>query len=765
MKIKKLICSILSCLILIAVFAGCADVSDQPLGGTDEEEYYEYPYDAVHESDSRMIQFYSSDRELDAFLNDYTRRHMRATDDRIHTHPVGAGSTAWKEWESMIGSWWDASAENGTMPSFYATKDLVRDWLISPVQDVQGYVWADDGSSLSSWGMGWAFPDYTLAGKGWFFDTANESEGWSAENAAVSVSDSVLIAQSEGAVEEIAVVSPKFEISTLISPFLRLGFGYEGSEAEDVYIYYQTEDSQSWTESQRVSFSQMCLNGAKSGSEIPMNGYYLPMYLQENWGASITKRVTRIKIVVKARRGETLTGSIALDYLCTEYDDRQPINPCNYILAAKNICEFDQDAGLLTQILPKARAAMNFLLNQLQGKEGLLSTHYLVGHSNDGMKSAGYGIGNGYWDVLAFPEVNLYCNISFYNALRAMAYLENMASHFKVEVEEVKTLNAGMDDECTYAETAESLTALAETCREKIRSEFWNEETGRFHAGLRDYYGDVQDNGYLMFNEQVIASGIATQEQTESVMSWINGERTVRGDLSSGDDIYTYEFAPRFNTAEIGSDFYWGYSAVFGGNVQDGGTALHLAYYDLVAQSAISKNTSFERLKAIQSWYEKVKAAGGTGQDFYRAYYDKTDISVQGGDSSGTIGVDYEFLEAALLFCAVPDAYFGLDTSYDGTLIVAPRLPSELDFWRMENLTFAGRYYDLSAGQFFVQISAVSDYRENAVDAKIEIRMQKPSFDFKILLNGEETSDYRIDGDRIVVRADFADVKAEIKKV
>ena len=55
----------------------------------------------------------------------------------------------------------------------------------------------------------------------------------------------------------------------------------------------------------------------------------------------------------------------------------------------------------------------------------------------------------------------------------------------------------------------------------------------------------------------MIASGIATQEQTESVMKWINGEREIASDESRGEDIYYFEFAPRFNTDDVETDFYW----------------------------------------------------------------------------------------------------------------------------------------------------------------------------------------------------------------
>ena len=134
-------------------------------------------------------------------------------------------------------------------------------------------------------------------------------------------------------------------------------------------------------------------------------------------------------------------------------------------------------------------------------------------------------------------------------------------------------------------------------CKRRMQTEFWNEETGRFHVGKYDGSDEVQDHGYVMFNQQMITSGIATKEQSESILKWINGERTVSGDDSTGEDIYYYELAPRFNTQNIDPDFVWKYSCGWDGNVQNGGTALHLAYYDVLSQSIgnVQKGRSEER--------------------------------------------------------------------------------------------------------------------------------------------------------------------------
>lgn len=758
-KTTKIASAILTAVLLVSC-AGC---------NGNQETYDPVDYTPSHDSLNRLITFSSSDSGLDSFLNEYRERHMRYNENRIHTHPVGAGSTAWKEWESMIGSWWDASGAYGTMDTFYGTKDWVTDWLLAPKQDNQGYIWADEGSSLDSWGMGWEFPNAERNGGKIFDFEDGKTENFEAEGSGVTISseNSVLTLRASS-VNELVLVSPQIEINTMMAPFLKLNFSFSGTgsyQIEDLYLYYKTENDSDWSEQQKVSFSKDCTTGFEIGSgSVSSQGFFFPMYLSENWGWRRSPAITQIKLVLKAEGSSTFSGELAIDYISTDFDDRQAINPCNYIIAAKNICEYAQDQGLLEHVLPYARKAMNFLYNQLEGSSGLISTAYFMGHANTGLKTVGTGIGDGYWDVLAFPNVNLYTNISYYNALEAMAYLENMANYYGVSSETVTTVNAQMNGVDTYALDAASLADLAQTCKSRMQTEFWNESTGRFHAGTRSD-GSIQDNGYLMFNEQVLAAGIATEEQAQSVMAWINGDRTVRGDRSTGSDIYRYEFAPRFNTADIVTDFYWGYAADFDGNVQNGGTALHLAYYDLVAQSTVSTEKAYSRLKSIQTWFEKVRAAGGEGMNFYRPYFNSQLIGVQGGGSSGVVGVDYEFLEAALLISAVPDAFFGMSANYDNTLVFEPKMPEGLDYWKMENITFAGRYCDVTISKYFIQLSDVTEIASGTAKsgAKTELRLREPSFSYKVYLDGVETDQYTVSGGRIVVRTELKNVKLEVR--
>ena len=73
-----------------------------------------------------------------------------------------------------------------------------------------------------------------------------------------------------------------------------------------------------------------------------------------------------------------------------------------------------------------------------------------------------------------------------------------MAEFYNVEnfSEVVTTEDIKNDKVYTYSQTGESLDALAEKCKTKMQTEFWNEERGRFHAGgYETWAGGGQDQG------------------------------------------------------------------------------------------------------------------------------------------------------------------------------------------------------------------------------------------------------------------------------
>ncbi len=800
MKKRKFICIALSAFMACAALIGCdfKKGDNDNNGGTinpppaPAEEYKYVDYTPEHSSKTRFVNFASPSSGLDAFLNEYAERHMRDNPDtRVGTASVGNSTrAAWREWDSMIGGWWDASSQNGTMTENFATNDAVNKWLelddsvgvnfpaARSIADNQGYIWGEASTNFAnSWGMGWAFPDHKDGGKAWDFTGSKELADWTVaggNDVEAKIAASKLQITTVNAVNQISLETDKFNVTPSYAPFLRIGFSFSstvaGVELDDLYVEWTTSDSPQYSADKCVKFSDFCVRGFKPSASVELKDYAFPMYLCDKWGAEFgsSRKITGLRITLKGKKA--FRGTLSLDFVASDFDDRQPLNNCNYILAAKNNLEFSRNEELLETVLPNARKAMNFLLYTLGGKDGLISTEYLVGHFNEGLHEFGTGIGNGYWDVDAFPTLNLYCNISFYNALVAMKYLEDMADYYGIAFEEVQTANAQMNGFDTYGTAIkDNLGYYIHECKRRMQTEFWNEETGRFHVGKYDGSDEVQDHGYVMFNQQMITSGIATKEQSESILKWINGERTVSGDDSTGKDIYYYELAPRFNTQNIDPDFVWKYSCGWDGNVQNGGTALHLAYYDVLSQSIGNVQKGYERITALQAWFEKIKAAGGKGKEFYRAYYNNTDIPLQGNyngkDINGLVGVDCEFLEAALLFRAVPDAFFGMSTEANGTLCFKPDMPSALDWWRLENLVYSGCYYDVTASKYFVQISGIAQYGANsAEEAQLSVSFRVPEFKYGVYVNGVKTSAYSRKDGILKVIVPFENVKVEIRE-
>jgi len=765
------------------------ETESESSGGTESESessgdtYVKYDYTATHDAADNILLFKSSDSGLDSFLNEFFERHSRYSENRIHTHPVGAGGTAWKEWESLIGSWWDSSyAFNSTISNTYATKDYVERWLLSPQQDRQGYVWCDDGNTPSSWGMGWAFPTYSQTPNvccGYEFD--NSIDGWTSPSGAlVGLTDTLLPSDSskeltaaQNNANEISIESPDILITSFYSPFMSMGLSFDNignaDNLDDLYVYYQTKTDGNYTEDKMVKFSELCTTGFSINGSIPYDGYYLPMYLSEAWGQSTKNVITKFKIVLKAKEGTEISGNLRFDFIRCDYDDRQANNCGEYITAAASLLSYAQDPNLLNYIMPKARAAMQHYLTELDGVNGLMSTEYYVGHDGQGVVEVGTGIGDGYWDVTSYPDVNLYTNLVFYRSVKAMAYLENLCNTYGINPEMPTIFGKDMKTEIKYSETAQTLEAMQTAVKEKFEDYFWDGDKGRFIAG---YYGgvkdkdNIQDNGYLQFNLEAVSAGLGTDKQQSEIMAWINGDRIIAGDNAQGADIYKFEFAPRNTTKQNIGDYCFLYAGCnWEAGVHNGGAVMQSSYYDLISRvKVLGADNAYIRLKAIEKWYEKVKSYGGIGWNFYHAYYDTTDIGMQGGSSGGAVGLDYEFLEAALMYASVPTAFFGINPSYDKTLEISPEMPSELDYWKLENLTYASYYYDVSISKYFVQISGVrnKDGSSSVIsDQNIKVSIDAPEFGFDVYYNGAKIN-YELIGGKAVVTVPFTNGKVEI---
>ena len=813
MKSKRLIALGAAACMLFA--CGCGNK-----GETTAKEDYVYKRES---GSSTMLKFSSSDEGLDSFLNDYLHRHLRYDDMRIGSLSLGNSVMFNKEWEAMSLMYFDS--ETSVPDDRYA---MIKDWTTSVPVDRFGYVWSNKeslqpnlGQPTTYFGQGWPFPDYALSGgesMGWEWNDNDMAEDWTVrlndKDATAAVTSGLISVESSriGTVEFtspgttyiVPKHSPFLEIDIRMNDFKNIG---SVSGYDDIYVSWQKYGSDEWYTVSYKDFATYPTNIGATFNKV----IYMPMYLDENWGTSDESRdaITRIRITVKAKEGVNVQGAVRMNYVRGQYDTRQTNNNALLLRAAKTYYEYTGDNDYLRENLVRFRKAAEFLIDVCGGRNGLISMRdFFVGHEGAKNTDVGTSIGNGYWDIISCDPQGLYTNIYYYKAMESMLYLERMAEAAGIEAEMPSVDTASAKNGATYSQTAETLTGLLGKIRTSIRAPlnktektgFWDESKGRFVEGF-DSNGEVIDYGFIMFNLEAVAAGICTDEQAEKIMDWVSGKRIVaedaeaapgnspeakEGNYASGvtgtrlnadgsfnDEgtlgIYDFEFAPRSTTVRNINQYVWNWGGTntFGGQVQDGGAIMYLSYYDKMSRiSAYGANNGFERLKGIQTWYEKVKkvadAAGvdsSNPKNFYREYYSQIGIVMQGAGTAGGIGLDEEFLESALMLAAIPYGFFGISSDDYGVLSVEPSLPDSLDWWKMENLRYRGVDYDLSIGEDFVQVSYVRGKTENL---KLQVTLKKNSKQ-KVYVDGKETQDYTEDGDYVRVTVPFRSCKIFVK--
>ncbi len=405
-----------------------------------------------------------------------------------------------------------------------------------------------------------------------------------------------------------------------------------------------------------------------------------------------------------------------------------------------------------------------------------------------------HSIGNGYWDVLYQGKFDFTTNVYFYKAITSLAYLEGILEKEGIEVDkkEATVLDARREEKALssieYTYDSNSLYALAqkvkaalnESVDENNKTGFFDESAKRYIAGF-DANGLKIDAGYLMWNLEALDAGIADENREKDIMDWITGRRIVAEDKNGaqGEAIYDLELGPRVTTRnddtfnpftslimkwDLWNTYYKDYGIK---QIQHGGADMYVSYYDLMERIKVyGANDAYSRLTGIKDWYQKVIDYGyseerfekygrieGT-QEFHRYiyvdYYGSLgdEIKLQGGvygsgfsggASNGLIGIDCEFIESLILLSAIPYGFFGIDSVDGKTLKVSPKMPDNLDYWKMENLKFSNIIYDLTISNSSVEISAV---RGENTDTSIEVSMETNIKNPRVFINGVETTDF-----------------------
>lgn len=782
---------------------GCSNGSQTPIKET------------VYDGD--MLHFTSSDTSFAEFMNDFAERNLRFNENSVSgdSMTLGTGTGFAKNWETMSLVWHNSTGNILGNDKLY----LLKKFLTGITQDDLGMIYnthntLQAGASQAGDGIpqGWPFPTHKNSNGrvcAFEFNTRAISK-WKPTSGGTFTESGDGYAHFKFSGSENVdfdmvyndlspLISDGNGIDSTLAPFVEIEIAYTDADAylgaetaaEDISVIWKTENGgDEWFE---APMSLYCT--APEQLEYSFWGRkYFQMYLHPDWDGNT---ITALGVRINCKDGKKLNLTDGkINYIRPGFDTRQSNATYQFLLAVNNYVSYTNDTEFLQTIMPKARKAITFLTHALKGEEGLLDISYFYGHDGIGAKvvdgklekSYGSGLGNGYWDILTAPEVNLEANTYFYQALKAMANLERRVTVSGITVEESSSVKNRYPygERVDYAFTAQSLDDLASKVKANIEKDIkperqadgtyknagglWNPSTGRFASGIRKDNGAIIDYGFVYWNEEAIAAGIGTESQKKSALDWISGKRSVPSDTSTGDDIYFYEFAPRFSTLRNTVDYGFYYTSPrFSTQVQDGGAVMCWSYYDLMSRKAVyGVNDTFERLKGIQKWYEKVVEAGGEGLNFYSDYYMYLEDGTgrytlqQSGLTNGAIGLDTEFLESIMLINSVPNAFFGMSATEYNTVSFTNDLPDKLDWIKIDNLLYGGVRYSARLDKNSITIDKIKNNVSNGY--KISFNFKEPSKNYKVYVDGKEVTDYTAANGTITVTTEFKETKVEIKE-
>jgi hypothetical protein len=312
--------------------------------------------------------------------------------------------------------------------------------------------------------------------------------------------------------------------------------------------------------------------------------------------------------------------------------------------------------------LEKVRLAMQYQLDQMGGTNGVIT---ITDPEVQGTASSKTG---NYWDYYKFGHQSAFDNAEFYRSLLQMAKLER---------------HLGQDKK------AAEYDALAEKTKEKFNELFWNEKTGRY-IGWIGADGIRRDFGFTFVNQHVLGYELADEDKAAQVLAWLDGERIVRGEASTGKDIYHFGLGARANTVDMATapDLVetWGgeldpaNQGKYGLSMQNGGVIFYTSYYDL-----------HSRLN-YAGIADAMTRLGGIVDEF-----EKDELRRMPSNHVGhtlITGVLLCFPESGLVPMFYIDGILGIEPVADG-LRIAPNLPADWEWASVKSYWFKGKEYSI----------------------------------------------------------------------
>ncbi len=368
------------------------------------------------------------------------------------------------------------------------------------------------------------------------------------------------------------------------------------------------------------------------------------------------------------------------------------------------------DSSYGRTVLEKTEACMDYILNYLYGKEGYIQitepSTYLNADGSlrfDYVPSADIYCWNNtgkpgsnasnYWDNLPFGNYDAYENALFYQAVNSMAGIYRML---------------GAD----YAAKTAEMETLSEQIKEKYNELYWDAETGRYIACI-DTDGNRVDYGLTFVNFEAVKYGLASPEQARLIFDWIDGDRVIEGETTTGLDILSYakmmqrvnrkqyeeikkldlRLAAITNTIPINnpenqqSGIIWWHapaginpwgSAKYGSHLENGGYIFYPVFYELMGRTEyVGAQSTTDRLAQIGRVYEYNRL--------------KSDAAVS-GSTNWLEGLNGEFPESGLVPTVYLYSLIGASAEADG-LHIAPAFNAVYETMGVKKLTFGGNDY------------------------------------------------------------------------
>lgn len=611
---------------------------------------------------------FAAPADFPAFEVPGREKEMQSLRDLFWLHYPGSGpkSTLWDEWLPDA-ALWPAVDSDGHSSCFRA------DWaraMGSRIIDPEGYTATHQHASIAHQ-LGWPFPFWNQGkrGFGWHFSfthtigmswrqkDVNKPDGWVVTcghpDAPADDGWALTITNSAG-----LILPPPRTFDTFESPFIQLRWKTTGFKALRPCLEWTTLAQTNFSVDRRVYFDP-----PKPGAMVYS---MIPMFRHPAW----TGEVAQLRIVL----GNAEPGNVTVQALFSTYDTRHNINAQNFVRGSAKYFWWSGDVQFLCTNINRMRTSLRYVMTEHQALDRKVVMTTWVGHDGrTGLRRTakakelihGQGIGNNYWDLMPFGNLDCYATVQYYDALRTMEQLEReVRDHPEWQV----PLGALALDPAMLARHAAEVKAEGNKL-------FWNDQTGRFNACI-DADGKSHDYGFTFLNCEAIYYDFATPEHAARIFTWLDGKREVAGDTSRGSDIYFWRFGPRSTTLRNIDWYMWAWSGPetipWGGQVQDGGAVLGFSYHDMMSRlRVLGPDNAWERLREVIRWFDEVQAAGG-----YRKYYDgKRPGTLQGGGTAGGLGLDSEFFESVLVPQVVLNGFLGFRPHGDG-FSLDPRMPS-----------------------------------------------------------------------------------------